>query len=178
MINYFNLLEIEPAVQIDLDILSDHHKKMAAAAHPDHSEQGDDSQYRLVNTAYHTLKSDSKRIIHLMEINKLHYEKRGTVSDHLMDHFMSTAKTVQDTDAFLRKKSTATSPLTVALLESESQQLQEEISSHIDSIGNAKTATLSHASIEQTEQLANAARDLTFLEKWQAQLKERYARLF
>jgi DnaJ-class molecular chaperone len=177
MENYFNLLDVKQATHIDLETLSDHHKKLAAEHHPDSpGNDGDDSQYRHINTAYETLKSPSKRLAHLMELEGIHYEKRGTVSDHLMDLFMSTAQILQDTDAFLRKKTTTTSVLAKALLEGESQQLQELISDQIDSIEHEKSTTLENAT--RAEQLGNAARDLAFLEKWQAQLKERYASLF
>jgi hypothetical protein len=111
-----------------------------------------------------------------MELAEVHYEKRGTVSDHLMDLFMSTAQILQDADTFLRKKSTTTSVLGKALLEGESQQFQERISEQIDSIEHESTTTLEKASL--TENYGDAARDLAFLEKWQAQLKERYASLF
>ena len=181
MENYFKLLDVEQATKIDLETLSDHHKKLAAEHHPDHPDNNaDDSRYRLINTAYETLKSPSKRLAHWMELKGSHYEKRGTVSDHLMDLFMSTAQILQDTDAFLRKKSTTTSALAMALLEGESQQFQELISTQIDSIEVEKSSTLEKASLKEelAKLLGNAARDLAFLEKWQAQLKERYARLF
>lgn len=177
MENYFKLFDVGQTTTIDLEKLSTHHKKLAAEHHPDNPDKdGDDGYYRLINIAYETLKSDSKRLVHLMELEGIHYDKRGTVSDHLMDHFMSTAQILQDTDAFLRKKSATTSALAIALLESESQQFQEQISEQIDAIETEKSATLEKASLN--EQLGNAARDLAFLEKWQAQLKERYARLF
>lgn len=168
---------MKQSVNIDLEALSSNHQKLAAKHHPDNSETNeDDSEYRLINTAYETLKSPSKRLVHLMELAGIHYEKRGTVSDHLMDLFMSTAQILQDTDAFLRKKSTTTSALGLALIEGESQQLQEHIGKQIDSIETQKSATLEKAA--ETDNLSNVARDLAFLEKWQAQLKERYASLF
>ena len=109
MDNYFKLLDIEPEVNIDLEKLSDKHKKLAAKYHPDSQDNDGDTQYKLVNTAFKTLKSPAKRLMHLMEISNISYDKRGTVSDHLLDHFMSTAQLLQDADAFLRKKSTTTS---------------------------------------------------------------------
>jgi DnaJ-domain-containing protein 1 len=177
MENYFKLLDVEKAIHLDLEALAKNHQRIAAAHHPDLPENnGDDTQYRLINTAYATLKSPSKRLAHFMELSGIHYEKRGTVSDHLMDLFMSTAQLLQDTDAFLRKKSATSSILAKALLETESQQLQEHISTQIDTIENEKSVTLENATL--SENIANAARDLAFLEKWQAQLKERYASLF
>ncbi|MGJ8655663.1 MAG: DnaJ domain-containing protein [Akkermansiaceae bacterium] len=177
MENYFKLLDIAQSTEIDLTQLSDHHKKLAAKHHPDSpGNDGNDTQYKLINTAYATLKSPSKRLTHLLELAGITYEKRGTVSDHLMDLFMSTAQLLQDTDQFLRKKSTTTSALGLALLEPESQLLQEKLGHQIDSIETEKSSTLEKAT--QIENLASPARDLAFLEKWQAELKERYASLF
>lgn len=177
MENYFKLLNIEQATIIDLDTLSDHHKKLAAKHHPDTpGNNNDDTNYKLINTAYANLKSPSKRLAHIMLLAGTHYNKRGTVSDHLMDLFMSTAQLLQDTDQFLRKKSSTTSTLALALLEGESQQLQELLGKQIESIEIEQSATLEKA--VQATSLESAARDLAFLEKWQAQLKERYASLF
>jgi len=163
MDNYFSLLDIEPVVNIDLEKLSDHHKKLAAQHHPDSPESsGDDTQYKLINTAYKALKSPAKRLTHLMEIAGVAYDKRGTVSDHLLDLFMSTAQLLQDADAFLR------------------QQLQEQLGKQIEIIDNEQADTLEQATEKGQNNLSleNSARDLAFLEKWQAQLKERYASLF
>ena len=122
-------------MSIDLEKLADQHKKLAAQHHPDNQDNdGDDTQYKLVNTAFKTLKSPAKRLVHIMEISDITYDKRGTVSDHLLDHFMSTAQLLQDADAFLRKKSTTTSALALALLESESQIIQENLGKQIETI--------------------------------------------
>ncbi len=182
MDNYFKLLDISPEVNIDLNLLSNQHKKLAALHHPDNLENSssDDTQYKLINTAFKTLKSPAKRLMHLMETSGISYNKRGTVSDHLLDLFMSTAQLLQDTDAFLRKKSTTTSALALALLEGDSQIIQEQLAEQIETIETEQTRSLSHATEanEKNLLLENFARDLAFLEKWQAQLKERYASLF
>ena len=181
MDNYFNLLDIEPAVDIDLEKLSEHHKKLAAQHHPDHPESlGDDTQYKLINTAYKALKSPANRLAHLMKITDTPYDKRGTVSNHLLDLFMSTAQLLQDTDSFLRKKSSTASTLALALLEAESQQIQEQLGKQIETIDTEQINSLKQAAESAANDLSfeHAARDLAFLEKWQAQLKERYSSLF
>lgn len=182
MDNYFKLLDITPEVSINLDQLSDQHKKLAAKHHPDNQENssGDDTQYKLINIAYKTIKSPAKRLMHLMEISEISYDKRGTVSDHLLDFFMSTAQLLQEADAFLRKKSNTSSALALALLEGESQQVQEQLGKQIETIETEQTHSLQLATeaSDKNLPLENFARDLAFLEKWQAQLKERYASLF
>jgi len=174
MDNYFTLLGMEQEIHLDLELLTKNHQQLAAQHHPD--KGGDENKYRLINTAFSTLKTPSKRIMHLMDILNIQHDKRGTVSDQLMDLFMSTAQLLQETDAFLRKKSAATSALAKALLENESQQFQEHLSNQINIIGSETAQKLQTA--EVSDSLAQTARDLAFLEKWQAQLKERYASLF
>lgn len=174
MDNYFTILGLDPAIKIDLENLSDQHKRLASESHPDN--QGDEDHYKLINTAYAHLRTPSKRLYHLMTLHEIEYNKRGTVSNNLMDLFMSTAQILQDTDAFLRKKSATTSALGLALLEGESQQFQELLGNQIELIEQEQVSTLENT--EDINKLEDPARDLAFLEKWQAQLKERYASLF
>ncbi len=177
MDNYFKLLNIEQNIHIDQDTLAKNHQKIAAEHHPDNPKNNNgDTQYQNINRAYKTLKSPSKRLIHIIELTGMPFEKRGKVSDHLLDLFMSTAQILQESDAIIKKKSATTSYLVKALLESETQITQELISKQIEIIEKETTSALNKA--KETNNLTNSARDLAFLEKWQAQLKERYASLF
>ena len=172
--DFFNLLNITPSVLLEESALTENYKKLAAEHHPDSG--GNETTFNLLNKAYQTLRSPSQRIKHLMDLAGTPYDKRGSVSNHLMDLFMSTGSLLQKTDTFIKKKYITTSILAKALLENESLELQETISSQIDAIESAQQSTLSNTT--STELYETAFRDLAFLEKWQAQLKERYAQLF
>lgn len=177
MNNYFELLNISPAPRIDLVLLDDHYKASAADAHPD--QGGSKEEFDLLNIAKKTLLNPSSRIKHILEIHSITYEKRGAVSNHLMNHFMSTGELIQRADAFIKKKLQTTSALTKALLENDSVEMQEKISLQIDQLEIAQVETLNSLPTEMNSQVYEvAARDLAFLEKWQAQLKERYGLLF
>lgn len=177
MTNYFELLDIPAAPLIDEELLSDHYKRLAAEAHPD--QGGTKEQFDLLNIAYKALNKPSARIKHLLEINAIDYDKRGTVSNHLMNFFMSTGELIQKADALIKKQQQASSVLTRALLEADTVEMQERLSDQIDQLLSQQNKTLEalpHHAEESAYEIA--ARDLSFLENWQAQLKERYASLF
>jgi len=177
MDNYFELLTISPSPRIDLGLLDDHYKASAAVAHPD--QGGSKEAFDLLNLAYKTLRNPSLRIRHLLEIHSIEYDKRGSVSNDLMNFFMSTGELIQKADAFIKKKQQTTSVLGKALLEAESVEMQEDISVQIDKLEGVQVETLEALpEIVEGQFYEIAARDLAFLEKWQAQLKERYASLF
>ncbi len=177
MNNYFELLNIAPSPKIDLALLDDHYKISAADAHPD--QGGSKEEFDMLNIAKKTLRNPSSRIKHLLDIHSITYEKRGSVSNHLMNYFMSTGELIQKVDAFIKKKQQATSVLTKALLENDSVEMQENISIQIDLLETAQEETLNTLPGAIDSQVYEiAARDLAFLEKWQAQLKERYSSLF
>ncbi len=177
MDNYFEILSILPTPKIDLVELDDHYKQSAAIAHPD--QGGSQEDFDLLNVAYKALKNPSLRIRHLLELKSINYDKRGSVSNDLMNFFMSTGELIQKADAFIKKKQQATSLLTKALLENDSVEMQEKISLQIDQLESAQAKTLDQLTEETNGQTYEiASRDLAFLEKWQAQLKERYASLF
>lgn len=177
MENYFELLNVSPSPRIDLGLLDDHYKLSAAEAHPD--QGGSKAAFDNLNKAYKTLKNPSLRIAHLLELHSIDYEKRGSVSNNLMNFFMSTGELIQQADAFIKKKQQATSVLSKALLENDSVEMQENISTQINRLESVQQQTLDTLPEEINTPLYEvAARDLAFLERWQAQLKERYARLF
>ncbi len=174
MINYFHLLSQPENAHLDLDALTESYTALASEHHPD--KGGDELKFNEINTAYQTLKSPSQRLKHLMELAEINYDKRGTVSNHLMNTFMSTGETLQKADTFIKKKQAATSALAKALLEPQTIDIQESISQQIDNIEQQQQQTLANTTSPDHYEISS--RDLAFLEKWQAQLKQRYASLF
>ncbi len=174
MINYFELLSQPANAQLNIDDLTKSYTVHAAENHPD--KGGSEQKFDEITTAYKILKSPSKRLKHLMELARIIYDRHGSVSNHLMNTFMSTGKILQEADNFIKKKEAATSFLTKALLEPLSIDIQESISQQIDIIEQQQNETL-EATITQAH-YETSSRDLAFLEKWQAQLKQRYASLF
>lgn len=114
-----------------------------------------------------------------MEHEGVAYDARGAVSNDLMDLFMLVGSLVQEADSFIRKKSAASSILAKALLEGESMELQDKLSELIATIeSNQSRITASFSVPIDDSDLPQTARNLSFLEKWQAQLQQRYGSLF
>lgn len=177
MVNYFKLLGLSPTAVIDMQLLDDKYKALAAEKHPD--QGGDEQEFNQLNTAYNSLRLPSSRLKHLLDIHSISYDKRGTVSNHLMNFFMSTGELIQLADVMIKKKQSATSALSKALLEADILEIQERLSEQIDQLEQAQTDTLeSIPEAIDASKYETASRDLAFLEKWQAQLRERYASLF
>ncbi|GAA5495691.1 co-chaperone protein HscB [Rubritalea halochordaticola] len=175
--NHFQSLGIEPVLTLDLETLRDSYQKIAAENHPD--QGGDKTTFDAINLAYNTLRSPAKRLKHYMELKGIEYDSRGSVTSDLMDLFMSVGETLQKTDAFLRKKSAATTALAKALLEPESMLLQETLGSEISKIEEKQNAYLNRLTDSpEINDLPQITRNLAFLEKWHAQLQQSYAGLF
>ena len=174
MIDFFQLFELPRSAMVCAKHISEKYKQLAAQCHPD--QGGDELEFNQLNDAYSVLRSASKRLKHLMDLAGTSYDRRGVVSDHLMNYFMSTGEILQQADALIQKKSTTTSALSLALLENESLLIQEKISEQIDQLTRQVDATLEQASTSNSYE--TGYRDLAFLENWQAQLKQRYGSLF
>ncbi|MGJ8672571.1 DnaJ domain-containing protein [Rubritalea sp.] len=175
--NAFKTFSLEPSLSIDLDQLKQSYKNLAASHHPDSG--GEKAEFEKVNLAYAALQSPAKRLKAYMEIQEIPHDSRGAVSNDLMDLFMQVGSLVQEADAFIRKKSSATSVLAKALLEGESMEVQDKLSALIAIIEHSQEAiTANFPNDIPQEQLPQLARNLSFLEKWQAQLQQRYGALF
>ncbi|MFC5049814.1 hypothetical protein ACFPK9_04200 [Rubritalea spongiae] len=175
--NAFETFSIDPSLTIDPDQLKLLYQNLAAEKHPDSG--GDKATFEKINQDYATLQSPAKRLKAFMEIKGIKFDSRGAVSNDLMDLFMQVGSLVQEADLFIRKKSAAASALAKALLESESMELQDKLSDLIAQIEQKQaTITTSFATQIPSEQLSQTARNLAFLEKWQAQLQQRYGALF
>jgi len=175
--NAFDTFSLTPSLELDLKNLRDVYQKLAAENHPDNG--GEKKQFEKINLDYAILRAPSKRLKAFMEHEGIPYDARGAVSNDLMDLFMQVGSLVQEADAFLRKKSAASSILAKALLESESMELQDKLSELIATIeSNQSKITASFSSPIDNSTLPQIARNLSFLEKWQAQLQQRYGSLF
>ncbi len=175
--NAFDTFSLSPALVLDLDELRQVYQNLAAQNHPD--KGGDKKLFEKINLDYAILRSPAKRIKAIMDHQGIEYDTRGAVSNDLMDLFMLVGALIQEADAFLRKKSAATSILAKALLEAESMELQDKLSEHIATIeSNQSQITERFATPIDKSELPQIARNLSFLEKWQAQLQQRYGSLF
>lgn len=179
----FDLLNLPYYANLDEDMLRKRFQTISAELHPD--KGGCEIKFREVNQAYQTLRTASGRLKELFRIYNIEYSPRGSVSDDLMDLFMSTGDLLQRIDAHIRKKEAATTALTKALLEPVSMQLQQSLSNQIQTVESTLEATSSTLPVIDQQGVTNSvalatatARNLAFLEKWRAQLRERFGQLF
>lgn len=175
--NAFETFSLQPSLELNTNSLKEIYQNLAASNHPDNG--GEKEQFDLINKHYQELKSPSSRLKLYMQVKGIEHDPRGAVSNDLMDLFMQVGSLLQSSDAFLRKKSQATSVLAKALLEAESMETQEQLSDLI-AVVEEKVESLTSSFTEKLEEraLPQLARNLAFLEKWQAQLQQRYGALF
>ncbi len=179
----FDLLNLPYYANIDEDMLRERFQTLSLELHPD--QGGDEAEFKALNHAYQTLRTASGRLKELFSIYHVDYASRGTVAPELIDLFMSTGDLLQRIDSHLRSKEAATTTLNKALLETQSMTLQQELSHQIQQVEETLKQAHSHLqTIDQqgvlscTELATQTARNLAFLEKWRAQLKERFGQLF
>jgi len=181
--NHFNALDLPEQAALEEEQIKEAFQALAATAHPD--QGGDEATFKALNTAYQTLLNPTTRLRHLLETHDVSFDARGQVDSALMDQFMPVGDLIQRTDAHLRDLETAASALSKALLTPKTMELQEAIEKQINSLDTLQSSqfeSLANYSGENIQDCADAAgttaRNLAFLDKWKAQLRERYAQLF
>lgn len=148
-------------------------------AHPDAG--GREADFARVQEAFRTLFRPSSRLKHWLVLQDVEGDERGAISGELMDLFGEVGTVLQRADALSRKRAETRSALALALLESGTQACREEIEAMIARV-DARIAeqTAAFPSIEAAADPADAwerVRNLAFLEKWRANLQEKFARL-
>ncbi|MDB9741264.1 DnaJ domain-containing protein [Akkermansiaceae bacterium] len=182
--NPFAALDFPASLHIDSKQLDAQFKSLSAAYHPDAQESEttspDEQRFKEINKAYNTLKHPHTRALALLELEDITYNSRGSVSDSIMSHFMPIGELLQSIDEHLKKLENASSQLQKALLSPKSLDLQSELETWIQTLDNDLDQTESTllSSDLHSEAIQIAIRDTAFLQKWKAQLRERFAQLF
>jgi len=140
MDNYFTILETPVASVIDSESLKANFQRLAAKHHPD--KGGEEQYFQKINRAYHCLSVDHDRLKHLLEIQNLQFEARGTVSDEVMACFMPIGELSQKVQTHLKSVKETTSTLIKALLSGKSMELQEQVEKWIDQIEHLESSQL------------------------------------
>ena len=147
------------------------------------NHQGDDAGFSRLNEAYRTVMSPAARLMHWLELAGLSGDRRGVVAGELLDWFGVVGTVIQETDLLLRKKEQCQSQLARALMESSLQRGREKIEQCQEDLRVVAESKLGdfpaiELGVINAEQAWICARDLSFLEKWQQQLRERYGKFF
>lgn len=176
----FALLGMPRQLVVSEDDLRSAFREAGKVSHPDAG--GSEEAFSQTQAAFATLASPSKRLKHWLVLEGIAGEDRGTISTALMDLFGSVGGVLQQADTLIRKRDEARSALARAMMEGETQVCREAIEGGIARVDAALVAeTDGFAGIQAgevtVEIAAQTARNLVFLEKWRANLQERFSGL-
>jgi len=176
----FEILGIPRTLVISEDELRAAFREAGKQAHPDAG--GSDADFAVLQQAFATLSSPSKRLKHWLTLRGEAGDDRGSISPELMDLFGKVGAAMQQADAILRKRGEARSALVLAMLEGETQVCREGVEGAIAGVDEAiarlvKTFPEIESGGLSAQAAAQQVRNLAFLEKWRANLQERFARL-
>ncbi|MBC8127984.1 MAG: hypothetical protein H8M99_12655 [Gloeobacteraceae cyanobacterium ES-bin-144] len=177
----FDILGLDVRLALTEEKLIAAFRAASKLAHPDVG--GCEGDFAKLREAYELLASPSRRLKHWLEWKGAPSELRGTVSTSLMDLFSNISEVTQRAEALIRKRNEAKSSLVIAMLERETQSCREEVESCIRLLREtihqecSTFPSLDHADQIDAEAVSLTARNLAFLEKWQAGLRGVFSRL-
>ena len=174
----FELLGLQPRLALSEAELREAFRGASKSGHPDAGGSGDD--FARLQDAFARLSSPSRRLRCWLETQGLTGEERGAISPALLDLFGTVGSALQQADAVAKRREAALSALAKAMLEPAVQQAREALEAALDPV-----AAAIQAEVDRFPELEAGrgdpwlvARDLAFLEKWQAELKARFAALW
>jgi DnaJ-domain-containing protein 1 len=186
--DHFARLALPRAVWLDPGALKEKFLARSAELHPDKADakEAAEAEFRALNESYQILRNTRKRLLHFLELQGLSRPEHVQVIPTLaLDLFSSIAELTRTSEALLKEKASANSPMLKVLwfekalpcvdrlqaLQNEIQQRTARIEASLQNLpANPDTAAFSST-------LSEAAAALGFLERWGAQLQERAAAL-
>lgn len=194
MNNPFEVLGLEPALDLDATTLEDAYRAASKQHHPDSdSGGGDPDAFARVGSAKATLDRLSSRIpaaLQALGFDKPESAGNGSapMSGDLMDLFAELSPAIQQVEEVAKKKLAAQSELARALLaneeiaarrplESAGLRIQQAIDSRLSHLP-ALDIGLAQKSPEAAPTARRLAHELAFLEKWQDQVRATLMKLF
>lgn len=174
----FEQLGLAPRLAISEAELREAFRHAGKSAHPDAGGSGDG--FARLQQAFARLSSPARRLRSWLDARGLAGDERGAISPALLDLFGRVGGALQQADAVAKRRDAALSALAKAMLEPAVQQAREALEDALAPVAAAIQAE--EARFPELEAGRGdpwrTARDLAFLEKWQAELKARYAALW
>ena len=174
----FARLGLERRLAIPEEELREAFRAAGKRDHPDAGGSADD--FRALQEAYARLSSPAKRLRAWLECEGLTGEERGAISPQLLDLFSTVGAALQEADEVTRRRGAALSALAKAMLEPAVQAAREKLEVAAEKVSAAVVSQ--EAGFAEIEAGGGdpwlTARDLAFLEKWQGELKARFAGLW
>jgi curved DNA-binding protein CbpA len=124
--NHFDLLRLPPRASLDEEALQQAYLAASRSAHPD-QPGGDAALSAELNAALETLRSPVTRLRHLIDTQSQTPWRAVPLEPAMMRLFESLGPLLQQSQAFLKRKQSAGSALSRALLAGEELQLREAL---------------------------------------------------
>ena len=204
MIDHFAQLDEPRRPWIDPEALKTKFLALSAEVHPDRVHGASDDQklaangrYAELNNAYNCLRDTKERLRHLLELeqgvkpNEIERVPPGT-----MDLFFEVGKVCREVDSFLDEKSKVTSPILKVRLFERGMEWTDRLNVLLQGIGRQYDALLAEIQMlnedwnsepvpgttarpeaRTLERLEQVYRDLSFLGRWRAQIRDRIVQL-
>ena len=166
----------DPAVS--LDQVREAFREAGKSRHPDAG--GGAGDFARLQEAMAMLSDPGSRLRHWLELEGIEGGMRGPLGGGLMDLFGSVGGLLQEADGLIRERQAAGSALAKALMEGRVQAVREKLEVMQDRLEREmESRCAAFAAIARGESDGwLIARELTFLGKWRAQLRERYGALW
>jgi curved DNA-binding protein CbpA len=191
MVDYFALLGEPRRPFLDPERVKETFHRLSRSQHPDQtavSAEGD-GDFTALNLAQQTLRDPKLRLRHLLELEHPQIQTSGpaAVPAALADHFAPIHQLLKNIDAFLPRKSAATSALSRALLSREASAVRHEAQTRLAQLETQHAAALEDLQAfdarwePRPPDAAVRLRDFygrfAYLSRWIEQLRERLFQL-
>jgi len=176
----FTLLGMPRVAALDESALRQAWLEAGRATHPD-LPGGDTARSAEVNAAFETLQAPEKRLKHLLELYRVPWHS-VPIDEAMMALFSRLGAALQEVASFLKRKQSATTALSRALLSPEEMRWRETLEHLIQEIEAGRAACLAalpeldtrlqtgDESVLATLQAMQAR--LAYYARWQAQARE------
>ena len=178
----FALFNLPRRPWLDAADLREEFHRRSATLHPDAGGNADD--FAQLNAAHQTLREPAARLRHLLELEAPEILAQSQqIPPALADRFMRVGTARQSAASFLAKHRAASSPLARALLAAEHNAQTQALDTALADLEAAQADALSRLRDLDAEwhdhlpELARLQAELSYFEKWTAQLRETHLAL-
>jgi hypothetical protein len=183
MMDFFAVLRVPARPWLDPDVLRDIYVRLSEALH---RQAGSQDELVVVNRAYQVLNNPATRVEHLLSVTGAEPGTRR-INPVMGEFFGRVAGSLQEADRLLGEISLQSSALARALriqqvhaLKADLDNLEQDLAAHqarrLEALRELDQAW-QHDPAAAREALAQVAVDLTVLQKWQGQIRERLLRM-
>ena len=179
----FEILGLSRGLAISAERIDKAYREASRRLHPDSG--GEEEDFQEVAEAAELLKSPSRRLRWAIESTESAWDGRGSVPTSVMDLFSPVAEVIQKVDQFALERGNSKSALGRAVLDARVPELKRELEDVLQSVSDEEADLLRafkefdrRGWLELAEQMGEVARGLSFLEKWQGEIRAATGKLF